>query len=111
MMMRNDIKEILSRVFGDLTSCHMEYYSEVEGEVFQSVPQFCGTLTYFYVFAVELDEESSDNFFVVDLWHNCSGQLMSPRLDSLAGVYRTEEEARNIKSEITQNIERSLKCD
>lgn len=111
MIMRNDIKKILSRVFGDLTSCHMEYYSEVEGGVFQSVPQCCGTLTYFYVFTVELDEESSDNFFVVDLWYNCSGQLMSPRLDSLVGVCRTEEEARNIKSEITQNIERFLKCD
>jgi len=88
----------------------MEYYSEVEGEVFQSLPQHCGTLIYFYIFTVELDEESSDNFFVVDLWYNCFGQLMSPRLDSLLGVYRTEEEARNIKSEITQNIERLLKC-
>lgn len=110
-MMRDDIKEILIRVFGDLTSSNMEFYSEVEGEVFQSIQQHCGTLTYFYIFTVELDEESSDNFFVVDLWYNCCGQLMSPRLDSLSGVYRTEEEARKIKSEITQNIERLLKCD
>jgi hypothetical protein len=106
-----NIKDILERVFGDLELCRMNFYSEIEGEVFSSAPQYCGTLTYFYVFTIEEGDEDSDRCFTADIWYSKSGMLMSPRLEFLAKEYKTEEDAINIKAYITRNIKGITKCD
>ena len=95
------MKEILTKVFGGLKPCQMDFYSEVVGEVFQSAPQSCGPLTYFYIFMVEEDDdEPTAHCFSVDLWYEMSGHLMSPRLNTLRGEFKTEEDARYVKAQV-----------
>jgi hypothetical protein len=94
----------------------MDYYSEVEGEVFQSAPQACGSLAYTYVFTVETDpDKDPETVFIVDLWYNLGGFLMSPQFEALTKVHQTEEDARNVKAQVEawvlQNAMRLLKCD
>ena len=94
------MKEVLTKVFGDLKSCQMDYYSEVVGEVFQSSPQDYGQITYFYVFTVEPDEDESKGCcFSVDLWYYTVGLLMSPRIPSLQKEFKTEEAARFVNAQ------------
>lgn len=94
------MKEVLTKVFGDLKPCQMEYYSEVIGEVFQSKSQDFCQVTYFYVFTVEPDKDkSSGHCFSVDLWHYTAGFLSSPRISSLQKEFKTEEDARFVKAQ------------
>jgi len=94
------VKEVLTKVFGDLKPCQMEYYSEAIGEVFQSKSQDFCQLTYFYVFTVEPDEdESKGYYFSVDLWYYTVGLLSSPRIPSLQKEFKTEEDARFVKAQ------------
>lgn len=111
------MREILNRVFGDLQPCQMDFYSEVEGEVFQSAPQACGSLAYTYVLTIETDpDEDPETVFVIDLWvNNSGGFLMRPQFEALTKVHKTEEDARNVKTQVEawvqQNAMRLLKCD
>jgi hypothetical protein len=94
------MEKLLTKVFGDLKPCQMDFYSEVIGKVFQTSSQDYGQLTYFYVFTIELDEdESTELSFSADLWYKMTGILMNPCLDALRAEFKTEEDARFVKSQ------------
>lgn len=94
------MEKLLTKVFGELKPCQMDFYSEIAGKVLQTSSQDRGQLAYFYVFTVETDEdESTEQSFSADLWYKTTGSLMNPYLDTLRAEFKTEEDARFVKAQ------------